>query len=171
MASEINVLSPHWREVATHAVAFTAAVLILRKVAWKPILGLLEERRQKIASEFLAIDREKDANNKLKSEYEAQLRGIDQQARVKLQEAVGEGQKVAAEIKENARKESRDILSRARDEIELEKDKAEVALKEDMVRMATAAAEKVIRAKLDEANHRRLIAEAIDEMVKLEQTS
>jgi F-type H+-transporting ATPase subunit b len=171
MSSEINVLSPHWREVATHAVAFTAAVLILRKVAWKPILNLLEERRQKIATEFLTIDREKDANAKVKAEYEAQLRGIDQQARVKLQEAVGEGQKVAAEIKENARKESRDLLGRAREEIEREKDKAEVALKEDMVNMAVAAAEKVIRAKLDDPTHRRLITDAIDEMVRLEQTS
>ncbi len=31
MAGEVNVLAPHWREVATHAVAFTAAVLVLRR--------------------------------------------------------------------------------------------------------------------------------------------
>ncbi len=167
MAEEINVLNPHWREVATHAVAFTAAVLVLRRYAWRPILKLLDERREKIAGEFLQIDREKDAAAKLKSDYEAQLRTIDAQARAKLQEAVGEGQKVAAEIKENARKESRELIGRAREEIDVEKDKAEVALKEDMVRMALAAAEKVIRERLDQETHRRLISDAIDEMVKV----
>lgn len=168
MAAEVNVLSPHWREVATHAVAFTAAVFVLRRYAWRPILGMLDERRAKIRGEFETIDREKGIVAKLHSDYEGQLKTIDAQARVKLQEAVGEGQKVASEIKDAARGESRDLLQRAREEIEIEKRKAEVALKSDMVRMSLAAAEKVIRAKLDSDAHRRLISEAIDEMEGLQ---
>jgi F-type H+-transporting ATPase subunit b len=164
MAAEVNVLSPHWREVATHAVAFTFAVVILRRYAWRPILGMLDERRAKIKGEFEMIDREKGLVSKLHSDYEAQLKTIDAQARAKLQEAVGEGQKVASEIKETARGESRDLIQRAREEIELEKRKAEVALKSDMVRMALTAAEKVMRERLDSEAHRRLISEAIDEM-------
>jgi F-type H+-transporting ATPase subunit b len=164
MSAEVNVLSPHWREVATHAVAFTGAVLILRKYAWRPILGLLDERRAKIQGEFETIDREKGHVKKLASEYEAQLKTIDAQARVKLQEAVGEGQKVASEIRDVARHDARDLLQRAREDVEIEKRKAELALKEDMVRLALGAAEKVIRSKLDPAMHNRLISDAIDEM-------
>jgi len=166
MSAEIDVLHPHWREVATHAVAFTAAVLVLRRFAWKPILNLLDERRERISEEFRSIDRGKEEAAKLKEEYEMQLKAIDAQARAKIQEAVSDGQRVSGEIKEAARRESREILQRAREDVELEKDKAEVALKEDMVRMALSAAEKAIREKLDEKTHRRLIAEAIDEMVK-----
>jgi F-type H+-transporting ATPase subunit b len=167
MAGEVNVLAPHWREVATHAVAFTAAVLVLRRYAWKPILNLLDERRERIANEFGTIDREKSANVKLKVEYEAQLKTIDAQARAKIQEAVGEGRKVAGEIHEHAREEAHELMARAREEIDIEKDKAEVALKEDMVAMAMAAAEKVIRMKLDETVHRKLVSEAIDELTKM----
>lgn len=167
MAGEVNVLAPHWREVVTHAVAFTGAVLVLRRFAWKPILGLLDERRTKIAGEFDTIEREKSDVARARTEYETQLKTIDAQARAKLQESVGEGQKVAAEIKENARLESRELITRAREEIDREKDKAEVALKEDMVDMAMAAAEKVIRSKLDDATHRRLIAETIEELTKV----
>jgi F0F1-type ATP synthase membrane subunit b/b' len=58
-------------------------------------------------------------------------------------------------------------MARAREEIDIEKDKAEVALKEDMVAMAMAAAEKVIRMKLDETVHRKLVSEAIDELTKM----
>jgi F-type H+-transporting ATPase subunit b len=167
MAGEVNVLAPHWREVATHAVAFTLAVVVLRRFAWKPILSLLDERRAKIAGEFETIERERTDVARVRTDYETQLKTIDTQARAKLQEAVGEGQKVAAEIKESARLESRELITRAREEIDREKDKAEVALKEDMVDMAMAAAEKVIRSKLDDATHRRLIAETIEELTKV----
>lgn len=167
MAGEVNVLAPHWREVATHAVAFTAAVLVLRRLAWKPILNLLDERRERIATEFDSIEREKVTNATLRAEYETQLRTIETQARAKIQEAVGEGRKVAGEIHEHARHEARELITRAREEIDIEKDKAEVALKEDMVAMAMAAAEKVIRAKLDDAAHRRLISETIEELTKV----
>jgi len=167
MSAEVNVLSPHWREVATHATAFVAAVLVLRRYAWKPILGLLDERREKIVKEFDDIEHGKGENAKLRSEYERQLRTVDAQARVKLKEAVDEGQKVASEIKDSARVESREMVRRAREEAEREKEKAEVALKEDMARIALVAAEKVIRARLDEATHRRLITETIDELTRL----
>lgn len=167
MSAEVNVLSPHWREVATHAVAFTAAVLVLRRYAWRPILGLLEERRARIAEEFLGIERGKKRNLDLKAEYEQQLRTIDAQARQKLKEATDEGQKMSAELKEEARRESREMIQRALEEVGREKGKAEVALKEDMVEMAVAAAEKVIRERLDEPSHRRLIAETIEELTRL----
>lgn len=167
MSAEVNVLSPHWREVATHAVAFTAAVLVLRKYAWRPILGMLDERREKIAKEFDDIEHGKSENAKLKAEYDEEMRTIDAQARVKLKEAADEGQKVASEIKESARTESRGMITRAREEIELEKNKAEVALKEDMVSMAMSAAEKVVRERLDEAMHRKLVSEAIDDLTRM----
>ncbi|MDM7915736.1 MAG: F0F1 ATP synthase subunit B [Candidatus Eisenbacteria bacterium] len=170
MAAEVNVLNPHWSEVATHAVAFAFAVAVLRRYAWKPILGLLEERRAKIVSDFDAIEKGKTANAQIRAEYERELKTIDQQARAKIQEAVGEGQRVAGEIREHARQESRELMQRAKEEIEIEKDKAEVALKEDMVRMSLTAAEKLLRSKLDDATHRRLISDAIDDMMRMQLT-
>ena len=167
MSAEVNVLSPHWREVVTHAVAFTGAVLVLRRYAWRPILGLLDERRTRIKDDFDRIERDKGANAKLREDLDGQLKAIDQQARVKLQEGITEGRKVAGEIKESARQESLELIQRAREEVEREKDKAEVALKEDMVQMAMSAAERVIRKRLDDETHRRLISETIDEMTRL----
>lgn len=168
MAGEINLLAPHWQEVITHAVGFTAAVLVLRRYAWRPILGLIDERRGKIQSAFDSIDREKHTNDELRAEYQQQLRSIDAQARAKIQEAVTEGQKVASEIRDHARQEARDVMARARQEIETEHAKAEIALKEDLVGMAMSAAEKVIRSRLDEDMHRRLIEDAIDELTRMQ---
>jgi F-type H+-transporting ATPase subunit b len=152
--------------ILTHMVGFIITVLILKKFAWKPILNILEERRQKIQSEFDKIDSDKTEVAEIKADYEAKLKDIDNLSRQKLTEAVNEGQKIAAEIKEQGREEAKGIITRAKAELERDVQKARAALKEDMVSMTVAAAEKIISAKMDEAENRRLISEFIDSVEK-----
>lgn len=156
-----------WRQIATHVLGFIIAVLILKRYAWGPILRLLEERREKIAGEFERIDLEKKAAAVLKSDYEAQLRNIEVQARARLQEAVHEGQKVAADIREQARRDAHAQLERAREEAERDRDKASVSLRNDMVEMVVGASERLIRERLDDEKHRQLIAEFITSLEAL----
>ena len=152
--------------ILTHMVGFIITVLILKKFAWKPIMGVLEERRQKIKSEFDRIESDKADAAKLRAEFEARLKDIENLSRQKLNEAVKEGQKIAAEIKEQGREEAKGIIARAKAELERDVDKARVQLKQDMVSMTIAAAEKIISAKMDDAQNRRLIAEFIDTVEK-----
>jgi F-type H+-transporting ATPase subunit b len=149
-------------QIVTHIIGFLIAVFLLKKFAWKPLLSILEERRSKIKSEFDSIDEEKKKVDDLLSDYQTKLKEIDSLARVKIQEAAREGQKLANEIKENARGESKDILTRAREEIQRDVDKAKVQLKNDLVNMTIRATEKLIRERLDEEKDKKLIAEFID---------
>jgi len=152
--------------ILTHMVGFVITVLILKKFAWGPILGVLNDRRNKIKSEFGKIEEDKTAAAKIKADYEAQLKDIDNLSRQKLSDAVNEGQKIAAEIKEQGREEAKEIVTRAKAELERDVDKARAALKEDMVTMTIAAAEKIISTKLDDGENRRLISEFIDSVEK-----
>ena len=45
-------------QIITHIIGFVIAVIVLKKFAWKPILSMLEERRNKIKSEFDSIKEE-----------------------------------------------------------------------------------------------------------------
>ncbi len=152
--------------ILTHMVGFVITVLILKKFAWGPILGVLNDRRNKIKSEFDKIEEDKTAVADVKADYEAKLKDIDNLSRQKLSEAVNEGQKIAAEKKEQGREEAKEIVTRAKAELERDVEKARVALKEDMVNMTIAAAEKIISAKLDDGENRRLISEFIDSVEK-----
>jgi len=153
--------------VITQIIGFLLMVWILRRYAWGPVLGMLEARRQKIAGEFAAADRAKAEANELKTRYEQELRGIEAQARQRLQEAVVEGQHVAAEIKTQAQREAAQRLERAADEIAREREKAKELLKEQMVALAVRAAEKILRQKLDDQGQRKLAGEFIDEVAAL----
>jgi F-type H+-transporting ATPase subunit b len=72
---------------------------------------------------------------------------------------VADGQRVASEIKAGAQRDVTQRLQRLAGELEQEREKAMVALRQDTARMIIEAAEKVLREKLDEKTQRRLIQE------------
>ena len=155
-----------WQLLVTHAVGFLITLWILKKFAWGPLLHMLDERRKNISGEFENIEHKKEEVTKLTVEYEDKLKGIDEERRVKIVEAVNDGKKMADEIEANARTKARQKAQKA--ELDLERDvaKAKVELKEDMIAMTLGAAEKVIHEKLDEAKHRELIGNFIDNIEK-----
>ncbi len=152
------------KQVATQILGFLLLLWGLRTWAWGPVLGMLEARRQKIAGEFEEAERRKAEALELKARYEQDLRGIDAQARERIQQAVVEGQKVAAEIKAQAQAEAQQRVARAEDEIVREREKAKEILKESIISLAVRAAEKILRQNLDDKAQRSLAGEFIDEV-------
>lgn len=153
-----------WSQVVTQILGFLIALLILKKYAWGPVLNLLEERRQKIQAEFDRIEVTKREVAALKVEIEGQLRNMEAQARVRIQEAVQEGQRVATEITDKARGEARDLVERAKEEIGRDRDKARVELRNEMVQMVVTATERIVSERLDDAKHKEKIASFIDSL-------
>lgn len=156
-----------FKQVVTQIVGFLIFLWMIRKYAWGPVLETLEARRQKIVDDLAHAESEKQAAAALKADLDRQLKGIEAQARTRIQEAVTEGQQIAAEIKADAQTQARARLVRADAEIESERTKAQKSLHEDMARMAVLGAEKILRKKLDDAEQRRLIAEYIQDAREL----
>ncbi len=152
------------RMVGTQILGFLLLLWGLRKWAWGPLTAQLEARRQRIAGEFAEADRRKHEADALKLHFEQELRGIEAQARARLLESVAEGQKVAAEIREQAQKQAQDRLARAADEIAREREKAKEVLKQQVIGLSLRTAEKILRTKLDDPAQRKLAAEFIEEV-------
>ena len=155
-----------WQQALTHAFGFLITVWVLKRFAWGPLLSLLEERRNKIADEFKAIEDEKAKTAELTADYEAKLKEIDAERRARLVEAVNVGKKIAEEIKTSARDEVKVINAKAKADLVRDVAKAKVQLKNDMVAMTVTAAERIINEKLDDAKHRELIGNFIDNVEK-----
>lgn len=152
------------RQVLTQILGFLLMVWILRRYAWGPVIGMLEARREKIAGEFKEADRQKAEALGLKARYDTELKGIEAQARQRIQDAVAEGQRVAAEIKSQAQQDAAGRLERANDEIAREREKAKEILKEQVISLSLRTAEKILRQKLDDPAQRKLAGEFIDEV-------
>lgn len=153
-----------WKELLTQVVGFLIVLWLLRKYAWGKLLAFTEKRRETIAEEFANIDKAKADADALRRRYDQELAGIETTRRVRIQDAVHEASAVASQIREEARTEAVSMRVKAGADIEMEMDKANAAFREHMVVAVIGATEKLIRERLDDAHHRRLINQFLDEV-------
>jgi F-type H+-transporting ATPase subunit b len=160
--------TPAWVQqvpiVVTHIIGFVIAVFVLKRFAWGPILQLLDERREKIQGEFDRIETSKREVAGLREQYEAQLRDVEAQRRAKIQEGVTEGRRVGSEIQEQARADAHGVMVRSREETARERDQAQVMLRNDMVDMVIKATEQLLKERVDDEQHRRMVTDYLAEL-------
>jgi len=162
----MEFVTPNWTNLLTTAFGFILFVWVLRKFAWGPILGLLDERRGKIEGDYEAAEKHLADAEQLKVEFESKLSDIKTLEREKVQEAVKRGEDMADGIVDKARAGADEIRVKAGQDIEIEASKAQIQLRDSVVTLAMGAAEKVIGERLDDDLHRKLITEYIDELEK-----
>jgi F-type H+-transporting ATPase subunit b len=158
-------------QIVAQILGFLIVLWIMKRLAWKPFLKILDDRKARIQSELAEAENKRLGAEKLEQQYSERLRDIDAEARTRVQAAVKNAEKIAAEIKEEARRDGKDILGRARDEIERDKTQALVELRHDVVNMALRASEKVLRENLDETRHRKAIADFVNDMERIDERS
>lgn len=150
-------------QIIIQIIAFLIMLWVMKKFGWQPLLDILKERREKIQAEFDNIDAQKAEVAELNRDYEEKMRGIDAEARRKIQEGIEEGQRISSEIQSNAQENARDILQKAHQEMEIEADKAKSKLKKDMVNLVVDVTEKLLHEKLDETGQKKLLEKFISE--------
>jgi F-type H+-transporting ATPase subunit b len=152
------------QQILSQAIAFVLLVWFLKAKAWKPVLQLLDERRQRIETDLRQAAESKAEMAKLHQEYAVRLAKIDEEARHKIQEAVQEGRRIAGEIQEQARAQSQQILAKSQETIELELAKAKVTLRDALADMTIVAAEQLLRQRLDAEKDKQLITSILQEL-------
>jgi len=149
-------------QLITHIVGFLIALLILKKYAWGQVLKMLDDRREKIDGDLRTAEQTMENAKKDQEDLRLQLKEIDATARAKTLEAINEARGIAADIKEDARADGNKLVERARQEIEREKAKAKVELKNTVVRLAVMGAEKLLSERMDDERNRKLVLDFID---------
>ena len=122
-----------WGQIVTQMIGFVITVWLLKRFAWDKLLGILEERRQKIASSFDEIDTLKADAETQRAKYEKELENIEAIRRSKIQEAAQEANQLASGIQEEARRNALSMREKAQEDIEREIDKANAVLRNQMV--------------------------------------
>jgi len=155
-------------EIIVQLISFLILLVLLRVFAWKRILNILQSRRERIADEFNAIEKAKAEAARLKHEYEASIRDIEEKAKELINKAVEEARRETSETRKIAYAQAQDIISDARKNIAYELKRAQDEVKDKIVDLAIAAAETVIREKFDEKEDRKIVEEFIKNIDKAE---
>ena len=148
-------------------VTFLSLLVILRKVAWKPILQTLDER-EKIIQE--SLDKAEKANIEAEKTLAGQSDLLDS-AKKEGQELVAKSRLAAEGLKEDilkkANSEAEQLLKKAKREIELSRDKAIEEIRDLSIELSMAATTKMIGKSLDEKEHKELIQDSLKKLGNL----
>lgn len=163
MGQAVDALGLNLPQLIAQVANFFVLLIILRLTLYKPILRMLDERKQRIAEGLNAAEIARAEAAQAQTNIEAQL----QEARSQGQELVAQAQTIAQRIQAEAREQSgRDratALERARAEIQQERDRAIAELRSEFADITVSAAEKVIGQSLDRQAHQRIIEETLAE--------
>lgn len=138
-------------------VVFGLLVFLLGKFAWGPILSAVEAREKGIQNALDEAAARQAEAEKLLDEHRRQLADARRQAGDILAEGRTAGERLRKELEEKARAEAQNMVERARQEIERERDAALEMLRRESVELAMAAASRLIQENLDQAKDRELV--------------
>ncbi len=146
------------------ALAVFILFLALSYLLFNPARELLLKRQEKVQGDLEFSAQEKKEAMTLKSDYEAKLNNASQEVDEILREGRSKALKRENEIVDEAKLEASRILDRATKEIALEKSKVRDEMKQEMISVATAMAEKIITVNIDTLKQAQLVEEALSEM-------
>jgi len=145
--------------------AFLLLVFILRKFAWKPIMGALKEREDSIESALHMADKAREEMAQLQANNEQLLREAREERDAMLKETRQLRDNIIEEAKQKANAEYNRILDSARENIQFEKMAAITELKNEVASLSLQFAEKLLREELsDKVKHEEYIRKHINEI-------
>ncbi len=148
------------------SIAFIAVLVILKKMAWGPILQTLEEREQGIANALKQAELAKEEMASLKSGNEQLLKDAREERDRILKEAKEIGDRMRAEAKDRAAQEGAVMLANAQREIETQKMAAIQELKNQVASLSIQIAEQLVKDKLSDAEKQNALNSKLIEELK-----
>lgn len=145
-------------------VTFLILMALLYKFAFGPLLAMQKKRQDEIHGSIVEAERLRDEAHTLLSDYKQQLSLARQEAEEMLERSRKVGETTKAEILEEARVQAERTLEKARGQIERETQQSLQQIKQEVAALTLDAAEKVTRKSLSDADHMRLIQEALAEI-------
>jgi F-type H+-transporting ATPase subunit b len=144
---------------------------ILSKLLYKPVLNFLKARKEKIALQIDEADARLKEAEALKAQYEAKLKDIDNERNEILESARDSAKKNSRQIISDARKEADLIKNRAEKDIANEREKAKDDIKKEIIEVSSEMSRRFIAKQISESEQQQLFEDTLKELEGLEWTS
>lgn len=163
-AAGADILLPKPAEFIPALIAFLIIWLILAKLAWPMIIGILDARQAKIEGDLKAAADAKDQAEENARTYEQRIYDAEREAADIIDAAKRSAEEERAEILAKAQREAAATIAKSRDAVEAERKKAMVELSGSVVDLSVEIASKIIGNDLDASQHRALAEKYLAEV-------
>ena len=163
----MDLITPSIGLVFWTSLVFIILLFLLAKYAWKPILGAVSAREEKINNALEAAEKAQKDMQELQSKNE----GLLKEARAERDAMLKESKELATKLVEDAKAQSKveaaKIIEDARQSIELEKSAAIAELKSQVASISLEIAERILEGELASDAKQKALADKLAEDINL----
>jgi F-type H+-transporting ATPase subunit b len=157
----MDLVTPEFGLIFWTSITFLVLLFILKKFAWKPILGAVSEREKGIKDALAsAVEARKEMEN-LQADNERILKEARAEREAMLKEALELKNKMIDDAKQDAKIEANKLITQAQAAIDAEKKAAISDLKSQVAQISISIAEKVVREELSNTEKQEKLVESM----------
>jgi F-type H+-transporting ATPase subunit b len=145
-------------------VCFLITLFVLKRYAFGPIQKTIDARRERIRASLDEADRAREEARKLLEEHRKLIASAQSDAEEILSDARRVADANERRMREELEADRQRRLEETRKQIDAETRRALEQIRTEVVELSLLAAEKVTSKSLDDADHRRLIDEAVGDL-------
>lgn len=153
-----------WGDTLFSLGAFIILFLVLRRYAFGPLMGIMEERAKNIEADLEQAKENRQEAEQLLATQRQELDIARKDADKIIDNARATSEKQAASIMQTARQEVEQIKTVARKELEREKEQAIEALRAEFGQISVLLAEKVMKKEIDDKQQEKLVNDYLKEV-------
>jgi F-type H+-transporting ATPase subunit b len=163
MEEAVSALGINMPVLIAQLVQFIVLFGLLYLVAYKPIMRMMDERSRRIKESMEQTELIKQQAEQAEVEYQKRIEAASQEGQELIARATRTGEEVRRQAQAEAKQDAEALITRAKAEIQRERDEAVDELRKEFADLTIAAAEKVIDRSLDKQAHRELIEKVLEE--------
>lgn len=146
-------------------IIFLILLFLLKKLAWKPILGAVKDREESIMNALKEAENARKEMQNLTADNERILKEARAERDALLKEAREMKENLISDAKEEAQVQANKVVEQAQATIQAEKQAAITDLKNQVAELSIGIAEKVVRGELsDKDKQTKLVEDLLKEV-------
>ncbi len=138
--------------------------LLLKKFLYQPVRRMMAARRAELDAQYAKAKEAEETAEENRRAWEEKMSGADAEAERVVKDATERANHRYEKIVADAKEKAGDILHDAQTGAELEYRKAQAGMREEIVDVSAALAEKLLRREINREDHRAMIDSVIAEM-------
>jgi F-type H+-transporting ATPase subunit b len=153
-----------WQHLIAQMISFGIVCFVLHRFAYRPVLAVLEKRRQQIAESLSNAEKIKAELARTEAQRQEKMAEVNAQATKMIEEARAAAKRVEEKETQKARAAAEQILVKAREAAERDHDRMLAELKREVGRLVVQTTATVTGKILTPEDHQRLAEEAAKQL-------
>jgi len=157
MEAVTGTLGLNWQSMLIQAINFVVLLVLLRLVLYKPVVGMLDARAQRVRESMEQADQARRAAEQAESDRQALLAETRREAEAIRARAEEQSKRIIGEAAGRAQEEANRILAQAEARAEQERQQVMAEVRAELADLIVTAVDRVTRNALDSNAQRTLV--------------